>query len=200
MKKFILFFLILLCGHSLFARQYDSLADTVWVAVTAQDASIHPELADIFITSAKAAFYKVNQRRKQNLKFVLTSESAYADIHFQLVAYHLPTSSEKTSALLLTFVGVGAPILLAASGIPIPVVFYFTPENRYLTSVHYSEYFKDLGFVDQAEVVRKVGTGYTSSDQRNEGKIAADFGSWMHVVGKRWNKKQLKAQKRAARL
>ena len=200
MKKLILFFLVLLPCHGLFAQQYEGLPDTVWVAVTAHHEHIHPEMADMFLTSAEAAFYKANQHRKQNLKFMLTHDSAYADVHFQLMAYRVPTGSEKTSALLLTIVGVGAPILLAASGVALPVAFYFTPQNRYLTSVHFSENLKALGFVDQGEVIRKVGTGYAASDRRNEGKIAADFGNWMHFMGRKWNKKQQRALKRAARI
>jgi hypothetical protein len=195
MKKLLMLCLLLMAGSGVFAQQpnYRDMPDTIWVHVS--DAYLAPELADGFRLAAQASFLKVNQRKKQQLKFMLTDDWTAAHVRMELLSYHLATRADKTSALLLTMVGVGGPILLAAAGVPFPVAFYSSPHNHYLTAVSYNPDFYALGFADIPEVKRKVSTGYASSDRKNEGKIAADFGSWMEAMGKKWNKKHLKTSR-----
>lgn len=195
MKKAFFCFFFLLAHNLLSAQEFQNLPDTIWVAITANDVLVRAEIEDMFRTSAQASFFKANQRKKQNVKFVLTDDYEYADIHYRLTGYRLVTGKEKTTAFLLTAAGIGLPIVLASSGVMMPVAFYFTPQNQYTTSVEYSPYLQEMGFTNSGEFLYKVGTGYTASDHKNEGRIAADFGQRLAMISKRWNKQHLKALK-----
>ncbi|EMR01772.1 hypothetical protein [Cesiribacter andamanensis] len=199
MNKLLFFSCFLfVAAHGLQAQKADfrQLPDTIWVAVTANEAFVEPEMAHNFKLAAQASFVKANLQKKQALKFILTQDSLQADVHYRLIAYRLVSRTEQNTALALTLLGVATPIALAAAGVPFPVGFYSTPQNRYMTSVHYSPQMAGLGFQDVPELVLKVSTGYASSDAKNERKIAADFGRWMENVSKKWNKNHLRAVRR----
>ncbi|AHM61669.1 hypothetical protein D770_17085 [Flammeovirgaceae bacterium 311] len=201
MKRHLLFLVFLLTTKLLTAQQLDylNLPDTIWVAVSVQSAEVRPEFEESLKISAQQYFYKINGRAKNKIKFLITADQAFADMHLQILDCRLATKADKTSALLLTVIGIGGPLALAAGGVPLPVAFYFTPHNRYVTSVSYSGTLISMGFTDEHELLRKVSTGYFSTDQLNEGKIAKDFGYWLEAKGKRLNRKHRKALRKLNR-
>ncbi|WP_224999844.1 hypothetical protein [Cesiribacter sp. SM1] len=201
MKKHLLLFAFLLTTKLLTAQQLDylNLPDTIWVAVAVQSAEVRPEFEESLKISAQQYFYKINGRVKNKIKFMIAADPAFADMHMHILDCRLATQADKTSSLLLTVVGIGGPLALAAGGIPVPVAFYFTPSNRYVTSISYSGTLISLGFTDEHELLRKVSTGYFSTDRRNEGKVAKDFGYWLEAKGKKLNRKHRKALRKVNR-
>lgn len=201
MKKLSLLFAFLLMTHLLWAQQinYLNLPDTIWVAVSVQSAEVQAEFEESLMMAAQQQFYKINGSARNRTKFMVTTDQAFADVHMQILECRLASRSDKTSTLLLTVVGIGAPLALAAGGMPVPVAFYFTPHNRYVTSISYSRTLNSLGFTDENELLRKISTGYFSTDRRNEGKIAKDFGWWMKAKANKLNRKYRKAARKTNR-
>jgi hypothetical protein len=194
MKAFLIGLLLTLSTINLCAQDFLQLPDTIYVAITTND-SLPPQFSDNILLEVQSGFHKVNRKNKWSRKFVLAPSVAEADMEIIIDGYRFPTKQQRNSALALSILGIGLPIILNVSGVPVPVAMYFVSSSQYATQIRYSQFMQEQGFQNTEARAQRVGTGYVYKADRGYSKLAKAIGATMYLTAKGWNKAYRKARR-----
>ena len=193
MKNLTLLFLLWLLGlNAGFSQDFGQLPDTVYISVNSHD-TLSAEFADMAILEMQRAFVVNNSRRKHSRYLALAPTLEEADMQIFVHGILFPTKQQRNTALMLSVVGIGVPVVLAASGVPIPVAMYFTSNSQYMVSYRYSDFMKSIGFNDMEQTPLRISTGYVRRPSRGYTRISKAMGMNMIGMARGWNKAYRKA-------